>query len=180
MNTPTEPTSPPSRRNKVHPLGVVVLGVILFALIVFVFRDHTPALTRTIYQTQHERWLRAGIESYDVTMRITLPGQDASLYESEVRSGEVVSLKIDGNESKRPGAYSISEVFDILDRELLMAEGGAAGERGAPEGAVLRAAFDAEFGYPRKFMRLAAKNQSIFIEVVRFRPVERGGGQENR
>ena len=181
MSSPTEPTSPPNRRNKVHPLGVVVLGVILFALVVFVFRDHTPSLTREIYQANHERWLRSGVGSYDCTMKIDLPGQDASLYEVEVRSGQVVSLKIDGNPIERGDGYSIPRLFDILDRELEIAAGGAVREPGVPEGSVLRADFDAELGYPRTFMRLATKktkNQSVFIKVKKFRLVESGGGKE--
>ena len=178
MNSPDEPTSPPNRRNKVHPLGVVVLGVILFALAVFVLRDRTPSLTREIYQANLDRWLRSGVGSYDSTMRIDLPGQDASLYEVEVRSGQVVSLKINGNESKRGDGYSILRLFDILDRELEFADGGAVREPGLPEGAVLRADFDAELGYPRKFMRLATKNKSVFIELTQFHLVESGGDKE--
>ncbi len=110
-----------------------------------------------------------------------LPGSDAKIYQVEVRSGQVVSLKIDGNESERGDGYSISRLFDFLESELEFADSGAVKQPGVPEGSVLRADFDAELGYPRTFMRLATKktkNQSVFIKVMKFRLVESGGGKE--
>ena len=98
-----------------------------------------------------------------------------------MRSEQVVSLKINGNEIERGDAYSIPRIFDFLDRELEFADSGAVRQPGVPEEPVLRADFDAELGYPRTFMRLATKekeNQSVFIRVMKFRLVESGDGKE--
>lgn len=161
--TAAQSRSKPLPATAVAVIALIVVGLILFAI----FRDRTPPLTRETLETQRRRWAEAQIESYSLELTVQVGSQPPREYELEVENGRVVSFTMEGVPSVRGEAYTVEGIFEIMDRELTMLEGGP-GEPGIPEALALRAEFDQETGLPRAFTRIAARNQSFFIRIRRF------------
>jgi hypothetical protein len=135
--------------------GIVVL-VLLFAVRHF-FGESLPELTEKLLDAAMTRWEEKGPASYDLDLEIA--GRQPGIVHLEVRDGEVTVANRDGRPTPERtwDEWSIPGQFDTLIRELEMAAD-PQGEMNAPRGARiwLRAAFDPQFGYPRKFHRYAS------------------------
>ncbi len=147
--------------------GGIAAGVALW------MRDRTPLLTAAALDEAQARWLMRAPEDYDLALRVQNDRAAPILYSVTVRQGSVVEFKASegsgAQASTAQGAYyAIAGLFEILRRELELKEGPPVA--GAPAGAVLRADFDPEMGYPRVFKRLAGQGASSFIHVERLTP----------
>jgi hypothetical protein len=135
--------------------GIVVLGL-LFAVRHF-FGESLPELTESSLDAAMTRWEEKGPASYDLDLEIA--GRQPGVVHLEVRGGEVTVANRDGRPTPERtwDEWSVPGQFDTLIRELEMAAD-PQGEMNAPPGARiwLRAEFDPEFGYPRKFHRYAS------------------------
>ena len=143
-------------------------------MFVFAARDRTPALDRAAFEKAAARWRERGTEDYDLEISIEGDRVDRSLCSLQVRGGKVVRYEKDGREDSGDpsGAYNtIPGLLEVIDREILLATGPLV--QGAPRGAVLRAEFDPEWGYPVVFKRIASHGQSRFVRVEKFTPLSR-------
>jgi hypothetical protein len=172
---------PKSRRVSVGAVLIgMVAGVLLTLVVILVWfwlhRDPTPPLTAEALDRARQRWAERRVLDYD--MEIQLAGQREGTLHVEVRGGEVTQHTNNGHTPPRRSwdYWSVEGMLDAMERELeVSAADVAASDRGASQ-MVLRAAFDAQYGYPRVFHRLAlgagagASNRDIRWEVTRFEP----------
>ena len=164
--------------------STVVVGVFVGALVtlfvaglvwVVVSRDPTPLLTEAEFQAAQERWQKYGPASYD--MDVLLAGNRPGPVHVEVRDGKVTRMTRDGIVPKQRRTWefwTVPAMFDTIQRELEMAEGGP---RGSPDAAgtkrELRARFDAELGFPRRFHRtVQGANQEVDWTVTEFKIIK--------
>lgn len=113
-----------------------------------------------------ELWRRRGPTSY--TLVIETRGAAGSRSVVEVRDGEVVSMQTGERPASRTAwpYWSVEGLFDFLDSELRNAAAARQTYGAEPEQVVLKASFDDELGYPRRFLRhvLGSRN-SVEWEV---------------
>ncbi len=151
-------------------LGVGLLGGWLVA-----GRGPAP-LSADDLAAARQRWKERGPRSYLVEIETRGPAGASQVV--EVREGEVVRMTTGGVEASREAwsYWTVEALFSFLDAELANA---AESQRvyGAPPGTVvLRARFDARWGFPSAFLRhVLGRRDSVEWRVRRFEPLPAGG-----
>jgi hypothetical protein len=154
--------------------GLVLGTLVSLVVLVWLLREDLPLLTEDALAAAEARWADQGPADYDVDLRIE--GTRGGTVHVEVRDREVVAMTRDGvtPEQRRTWYFwSVPGQFDTLREDLESAADPQQGF-GAPSGtrAVLRAAFDPRFGYPRIYDRmLSGTALSVRWEVTRFEPI---------
>jgi hypothetical protein len=133
----------------------LVAGIAAGALtLVLLFREEGAPLTRADLDAAAERWTKAGLLDYDLA--VTVRGAQEGEHRIEVRDGRVVAMTTGGAavDPKVWPYWSVDGLFRFLRDELegAMRAREVHGVSDASE-VILRAAFDAELGYPRRFLR---------------------------
>ena len=172
---------PPSaaRRPRLK-LSAVVLGIVCGGLLAVVLgtgallilaRGGTARLTEERFEAAFERWQKAEVESYNLDL--VLAGRESATIHLEVRGGEPTEMTRDGRRpSRRVWEYwTVPEQFEMIRRELTADPEAAFGVADRDQ-VILRAEFDTELGYPRKYEReVLGKDASIRWEIVAFEEV---------
>jgi len=144
-------------------------------------RDPTPVLTPEALTAATRRWAANGVANYD--LELELWGQREGTIRTKVRNGVIVEHTNSGRTPPQRSwhAWSVEGMLETIERELDILAEDAAASRSATSPSALRAEFDPQYGYPRKFRRLAlgaserASNRDIGWQVTRFEPVDRHG-----
>ena len=156
-------------------VGVFVTLLVTGLVWVVVSRDPTPLLTEADFHAAQERWKERGPASYD--MDVLLAGNRPGPVHVEVRDGIVTLMTRDGIVPKQRRTWefwTVPAMFETIQRELEMADGGPRGSPG-PAGVKreLRARFDAEVGFPRRFHRtVLGANQEVDWTVTEFKEIK--------
>ena len=158
----------------------VIVGMFVTLLVaglvwMVVSRDPTPLLTEADFQAAQERWRKHGPASYD--MDVLLAGNRPGPVHVEVREGQVTLMTRDGvvpRQQRTWEFWTVQGMFATIEQELAMAE---SGPRGSPDPAgtkrELRASFDAELGFPRRFQRtVLGGNQEVDWTVTGFTAIK--------
>jgi hypothetical protein len=151
----------------------VALIILAVAVVLQVFvADKTPVLTAQELDAARAAWDKTKPASYDMDVEIRggQPGSAAV----EVRDGNVTSAKVNGEVPDRRvwNVWTVPGMFDTLERELVLAED-PQHEMDAPPGTrlQLRAEFDPEFGFPRRYHRFAIGGApEVDWRVTKFQP----------
>lgn len=110
-------------------------------------------LSQTELDAARDLWRQRGPGSYVLVIETRGAAGQRSVV--EVRDGEVVSMETGGRPASR-GAWrywSVEGLFDFLESELENAAAARETYDAEPEEVVLKASFDGELGYPRRFLR---------------------------
>lgn len=155
--------------------GVLLASAVSLLVLVAVLRDSTPRLTPVALQAARERWQHAGPASYDLELAIA--GNRPGIVRLQVRDGVTTSFARDGHtpSQRRTWDYwTVDGQFDTLERELENATDPERSYRTATGAQVmLKADFDARYGYPRRFVRsVPGGQQDLQWTVTRFEPRE--------
>lgn len=148
----------------------VALGVIPALYILrLANRDPTPPLTPELFHAAHERWKAAAPADYDVEIQVT--GSQPAVYRVQVRGGEAVGAWRNGeplNQRRTYGTWSVPGMFSTISRDIEAVERHAAGkaERFTPR-LTLRAEFDAQYSYPKRYRRIQQWSTVEVAWVVR-------------
>jgi hypothetical protein len=172
---------PPRRRLRASDvvLGAAVGALVTFAAIVVVVvlaRRHTaPPLTADVLADAQERWRKHGPADYRMDVIVT--GRQASRYHVEVSGGKPTRvLRDDRSTTARTWHYwTVPGLFEVLEHDMECSDDPTRGFGAQPGSqAVLRAVFDSELGYPRKFERLilGEPNLDMTWEITLFEPFE--------
>jgi hypothetical protein len=183
VDEPTSDVPPNAPRKRGPKASTVIVAVasgtlgalaLVFVLSALARRDSMPDLTEAAIDEAQARWRNAAIDSYNLDL--TLSGRTTGDFHLEVRSGEVVAMTRNGIAPKQRRTWStwvVPNQFDYLRQELNGTENPAVAWN-APPGAmaVLRAEFDPQYGYPRRYHRevLGASLEQRW-EVTRFEVV---------
>lgn len=131
-------------------------------------RDDTPRLTQEAYDAARARWEREAIPDYTLDLLKQLDRVAPERLRTEVQGGKATSLTVNDAAVRTSGTYTVRGLFDIIERELEMAD---TKERqpGQPSDVALRALFDEETGRPLVFKRLAGRGPSVILTVTSFK-----------
>lgn len=151
------------RRLRVSSLlaGVAVGGVAGLVLVIgFVLRarrDALPPLTHESLQSAHELWKQCDPKNYQ--MNVVVTGSQSQTYQVEVRDGVAASVtQGNGLPVKRRASWqywTIDGLLGVIDHDLRYVDDPARGF-GANRGSavILRARFDAQWGFPAAYERV--------------------------
>ena len=148
--------------------AALVAGLIIGALLLR--SDAPPELTRAELASAWQRWQQHGPASYSYELRMRGALEDHRLV--VVEGGEVVDMSIDGvavAQSSWP-FWTVDALLQSMSDELDNRADPPPG-LGISDGdqMVLRATFDAELGYPTRFLRhLLGRQRSTEWEIVAF------------
>jgi len=165
-----EPIAP--RPHRVFPIGCMVAGALLGVLLV-VFGtiavrwvreqvDAPPLLTDAALEAAWKQWEANGPSNYDLDA-IAI-GIRAGSVHVEVRGGEVTAMTRDGVTPSQRRTWHYWSVDGLLETaELDLAAAGAE--------LMVRAEFDDQFGYPKRYQRIPLDTQpNSGWEVTAFEP----------
>ncbi len=169
MDTPApgKPMSEDRGRSIARPLLLAALALGGLAIATATLRDDTPRLTVESYESALARWEQKAITDYTLDVLKELDRQTPERLRTVVRDGQATSLTINDAEVPKNATYTVRGIFDIIERELEMADAEEK-QPGQPGDAALRALFDAETGVPLVFKRLAGSGKSVILTVTRF------------
>jgi hypothetical protein len=160
-------------------LAGVLLGLFSIAIIIAIRgRDPSRELTREDFEIAQQRWTRSGPASYDISIKVV--GRQPALYQVQVRSGDVVSATIDGRPLKQRRTFdtwSVPGMFGTIERDLEhVEEFTASGPRPNLPRLTLRATFDSNYGFPRRYRRLEwGTDRDVIWEVREFKVADQPG-----
>jgi hypothetical protein len=135
---------------------LMLLGIVLGAVgtsLVLRRREALPPLTADVLAVAEQRWNEREPGNYNLDVEIA--GRQTGHFHVEVRSGRVNCVTRNGVAPQRRvwDTWTVPGMFDTLQQELdLAAPDGAFGQPGAR--AVMRAIFDPELGFPRRYERM--------------------------
>jgi hypothetical protein len=172
------PVTAAAPRFVLFTLAGVALGLLVMLVVMRQINyDPTPSLSPEQFHAAHEHWKLHKIPSYDIEVKVT--GPQAATYRVEVRDGEAVAAWRNGQPlmSQRTfGTWSIPGMFSTISRDIQAIERAAAEHRQRP--LILRAAFNAEYGYPERYRRIdngsrkGGDSIAVTWDVVEFQLVE--------
>jgi hypothetical protein len=154
-------------------LGVVLTLVSILAVVVARRGPVAPEITRQDLLAAKRRWQDAGLAGYK--MDLMIGGRQPGVVHIEVREGMVTRMTRDGivPSQRRTWEYwTVPEQFATIDQDFDSAE--TPGGFGAAPGTqtILRADFDPQYGYPRRYQRFVlGTNLNVDWHVTRFEPV---------
>ncbi len=158
-------------RNILIAIAAFALGS--FGAVVW-FREPTQPLTRDALDAARQRWRDSDVRSYEARYRM-----NGSLCEVRVRDGIVEDLTVDGRMSNTADvrSYSIDGLFGLLDLEItnLNDPTGPFGKN-APS-MIARVRFNAQLGYPERYVRSGGTGRNASIEMVAFRSLPNQGDE---
>lgn len=149
------------------PLGIAIAAVAL----TLIFRQEGEPLTAEALKEARSRWQSRGVQSYDLFVEVR--GAQRGDHRIEVRNGRVTRMTTGGEPAARTAwqHWTIDGMFDFLATELDNAGQPGRAHDAKPGDVELRAAFDEEFGYPRRFLRhVSMQTRSIEWRIVSFEP----------
>src|SRR5262245_50472209 len=152
-------------------IGTIAGLVVTLAILRFRLADPTPALTTEAFRQARERWRQRGPADYDIDVEVQ--GPQPGKYQVQVRAGQAVAAyRNDGalKQQRTLGTWSVAGMFGTIARDVEQVEKRRAGQadRNTPD-LTLRASFDPELGFPRRYLRMeAGSTQDVTWEVNRF------------
>jgi hypothetical protein len=161
-------------RRRLSPRRLLLGALALGLATAFIVRSGALTdLTADRLARARDRWSRHATVDYDLEVLVHADRLEDASFEIRVRDGQVQQALQNGIATTGTAeAYTVSGLFEILERELELASDPGAGF-GAPEGyrAYLKVRFDPDLGYPQKYQRsVGGTTNGVEITVVRFAP----------
>lgn len=148
-------------------LPLAVIGIFL------TLRDSTPGLDVKACTEARATWSQRGIADYTVTVLKEADTLGSERFVTEVKDGRATAVTLDGAPLSATDTYSVTGLFDTIERELEMAAS-AVKEPGQPKDTLLKARFHDKLGLPLVFKRLTPNGQSFLLSIEEFRADGRG------
>lgn len=183
-DTENAATGSTRRRWRASDLALGVLGGVFVALaavavvVVVSRRQAAPVLTGDALAAARQRWEAHGPGDYRLDLVVT--GRRASGYHVAVRDGKPTRVLC--NQRPTPprtwSYWTVPGLFDVVEHDIECADDPTEGFGASPGSrVVLRAVFDAELGYPRRYERLILGEPHLDMtwQITRF---ETGGASQ--
>lgn len=167
---------------KSHQILAAMLGGMLgvFAVMLGLFlvlrARSVPELDAAKFADAERRWQATAPVNYTIETKVS--GLQPATYRVEVDSGQVKSAWRDGHalkDRRTLGTWSVPGMFGTIERDLDTNSGAL--DNNTP--LHLRADFDEQFGYPRRYVRLAWGTKiTTSWEVIHFEAFDESPGDE--
>lgn len=155
--------------NRGTALATLVLIAVMVAAIL-ILREPMEAFTRQRLDEARKSWEQAGFLDYNMSLEMA-----GNAYRVEVRGGMVRRLTQNGRTTTthRPQDFSVTGLFDTLERELEIRDDPRNAFGGEPANTILRARFHPKLGYPERYLRVVGgTGRSLAIYVTALSPVQ--------
>lgn len=187
-NEPVAPVEPGSRsfvraesaprRTTSLVLGVTfgICAAMLAILLVMVLRrgSAAPEITRADLASAEQKWQEQGPAGYD--MDITIGGRQPGIVHIEVRDRQVTNMTRDGvtpSQSRTWEYWTVPEQFETIRQDFDSSETPGGFGAGPGTQTIMKAEFDPQYGYPRRYQRFVlGTDLTVEWEVTRFEPRE--------
>lgn len=151
---------------------VALLGA--FAIVLLARRSLPPPITREDLDATEQRWLERGPQSYDVDLMLS--GRQSGPIHVEVRDGLVTRMQRNGvvpSQRRTWDYWSVPNQFATIRQDFDSAENPLGGFGVAAGAEVdIRAEFDPEFGFPRRYYRtVSGTPYDVEWETTSFAPI---------
>lgn len=194
---PATPGEAPPRRRRRLSILTVMLGVVLgsaltlvaiLAVLVWLYRDAAPNLTQETLDEAVKRWESQGLVDYNLQVKLT--GRQEADIRVEVRDGKTTAMTYNGRLQPRPTvkgqletttweAWTVKGQLEMIQRELTNRNEQTQKTFGvsSPLKVVLRAEFDPQLGYLRKYSRVVlnpdqgGSDHDISWQIIEFEEV---------
>ena len=150
-----------------------VCGSLLALFCVFVgasfwaSRHRIPVMTRESFNAAVARWQAVECSNYVIATRVE--GNQPALYEVRVVDNQVTEAlrnEYPLRDQRTLGTWSVPGMFGTIERDLVRTEGQAGR---LADDLHLRAEFDAEWGFPRRYLRVQwGESNQVRWQVERF------------
>jgi len=150
--------------------GSLLAVFIVLITMLFIFGGTlVPTLNALRLKEAEAVWEQAALSSYDIQIKVT--GRQAAVYAVEVRRGEVVSAKHNGNSLPVGPTWSVPGMFATIASDVENFEKVAAGKADATTPRLqLRATFHPQYGYPERYVRIQSDNNTeVTWQVILFK-----------
>ena len=132
------------------PLGVVCVGLFV------AFSQRPPTLDRARLDAARELWTRTQVPDYHI--EIVVQGRQPATYAVDVEKGEAVKALRNQNPLTQPrtfGTWSVDGMFRTIESDILSFESqlDVSKSSGKLPTLMLRAEFDPQYGYPKRYFR---------------------------
>jgi hypothetical protein len=143
---------------------------LLWALVLSSLPGAAPTVTAADLRAALARWRQQGPRDYDLV--VVVSGAQTGRYEIQVRDGQPIAANREGRPLNRRTAsyWTVPGLFDVIQHDLKYVDDPVRGFN-APAGSavVLRAEFDAELGFPRRYQRsILGQSSDIDWRVTEF------------
>jgi hypothetical protein len=152
-------------------LGTLAGLVVTLAILRWHLADPTPPLSADALRAARELWRQHGPEDYDLEVRVE--GPQPGNYRVQVRGGQAIAAFRNDQplaQQRTLGTWSVLGMFATIGRDVEQVERRASGnaDRFTPD-LTLRASFDRELGYPRRYVRMeSGSTLDVSWEVTKF------------
>jgi hypothetical protein len=139
------------------------------------FGPGLPQISPADLDAAQKRWQAAGVHDYDLT--VELAGRQTGKLQIQVRNDEPISLVRNGASLREPRTWqpwTVPGMFDTLTTDFENAAKPAE-KYGSPDvRVVLRAEFDADLGYPKRYLQqVFGRMDDLSWTVTEFRRVSK-------
>jgi hypothetical protein len=152
-------------------VGMLAGALVTMAILRWQLADPTPSLTEESFRAARQRWDERAPDNYDVEVKVE--GRQPATYRVQVRGGRSIAAFRNGQpltQQRTFGTWSVPGMFGTIRRDLAQIEKRRSGQadRTTPQ-LTLRASFDPQWGYPRRYLRMeAGSTQDVSWDVIRF------------
>ena len=157
-------------------VGTLVGLVVTLVILRWRVYDPTPALSAEALREARELWRQRGPSDYDVEVRVE--GPQPGTYRVSVRGGQAIKAFRNDRpltQQRTFGTWSVPGMFATIGRDVEQVERRASGnaDRFTPD-LTLRASFDRELGYPRRYVRMeSGSTRDVSWEVTKLEAAAR-------
>jgi hypothetical protein len=166
----SERTSPSVGRKLLRAVVIVVGFAALGLWFVRTFSSGMPEISPADLDAAQRRWQAKGLKNYD--LKIVLAGRQTGELLMTVRDGEPTGLTRNGTAMKQPRTWepwTVPGMFETLTTDFENRDEAREKFGVEPQSIHMRCEFEAEFGYPKRYLhQIYGRQQDLQWTVTEF------------
>lgn len=170
MEVNSEITSPGVGRKLLRATVIVVGFAALGLWFVRTFSSGMPEISPADLEAAERRWAAKELKNYD--LKVVLAGRQTGELLMTVRNGEPTGLTRNGTPMKQPRtweSWTVPGMFETLTTEFENRDEAREKFGVEPASIHMRCEFDAEFGYPKRYLhQIYGRQQDLQWTVTEF------------
>ena len=135
--------------------GLLTIAGLLVIWVISSSRQRLPELTRKRFDAARAQWNAANPNSYTIETEVV--GRQPATYRVQLADGQIVVAQRNDyplKDQRTLGTWSVPGMFGTIEHDLLATEQPATAAAGPRSELHLRAEFDPQWGYPKRYLRV--------------------------